>query len=502
MNNATNVELIKFQSNVQLIKYQVLREVSKLAFDGMLEENYEDLPKKIINEHSGPFTRCCIYHEREVVKERVKMAMGGSKENNNIVEVLDASCDECPVQRYMVTEACRGCLSHRCQQACPFGAISIINHRAFINPNLCKECGKCREACPYNAISDVRRPCIKVCQVNAISINEEKKAIINDDKCIQCGNCVYVCPFGAIMDKAFVVDVINLIKRRKEKKEYKLYAVIAPAISSQFTYAKIGQVVAAIKKLGFHHVVEAALGADIVVDHETMEFVENVNEKGVITSSCCPAFVSYIQKNYPMLMDKVSTSVSPMVATARLIKDTDENAKVIFIGPCIAKKVEAEMEDVKDAVDYVLTFEELLAMLDAAGIQIGECEEDVLDNASFYGRIFARSGGLTEAVKEVIKEKGVNVEYNPVTCSGLKECDVALKLAKLNRSKGNFIEGMVCTGGCIGGPGSLQHGPKDVKAVDNYGKLAMEKQVKDATNPFNLKNIKLERDFEKAFKNK
>lgn len=499
MNKGANVELIKFESNVQLSKYLIFKEVAKLAFNDLLKEKYNDLPKMILPGNK-PITRCCVYHEREIIRERVIMAVGGNKKNKNIIEVIESACDECPVQRYSVTEACRGCLAHKCQEACPFGAISIVNHRAKINQDLCKECGRCKEACPYNAIADVRRPCIKACKAGALSINEQKKAEIDDSKCIQCGNCVYLCPFGAIMDKSYIVDVINLIKESQKEKNFNVYAVIAPAISSQFTYATIGQVVNAIKKLGFHDVVEAALGADIVAEHETLEFAENIESKGIITSSCCPAFVSYIKKNYPILLDKISTSVSPMIATARLIKSIDKNAKVVFIGPCIAKKMEAQEEDVKDAVEYVMTFEELLALLDAADIRIKDCDESVLDNASFFGRIFARSGGLTEAIKEVINENNMDIEYKPITCNGIKECDMTLKLAKINKSKGNFIEGMACVGGCIGGPGALKHhAPKNKKAVDDYGKLALEKKIKESTKVFKTKNINLHRDYTKAF---
>ncbi|KYH34317.1 iron hydrogenase 1 [Clostridium tepidiprofundi DSM 19306] len=499
MDKVTNVQLIKFESNVQLIKYQVLKEVAKLAFEGALKENYHEIPKKIIP-GPKPITRCCIYHEREVVKERVRMAMGGNRENKNNIEVLEAACDKCPVQRYVVTEACRGCLAHKCEEACPFGAISVVDHKARINWDICKECGKCKDACPYNAIVDVLRPCMKACNVGALSMDEEGKARIDDSKCIQCGSCVYSCPFGAIEDKSYIVDTIELIKKAKSDK-FNAYAIIAPAISSQFTFATIGQVVTAIKKLGFHDVVEAALGADIVTENETKEFAENVNSKGFITSSCCPAFVAYINKNYPELMDNVSTSVSPMIATARLIKSLESNARIVFIGPCIAKKMEAQQDDIKDEVDYVLTFEELLALLDAADIQVNDCEESVLDNASLFGRIFARSGGLTEAIKEVIEEKNIDIEYNPVTCNGIKECDIALKMAKVKRLKGNFIEGMACVGGCIGGPGVLQHhGPKNKKAVDEYGKMAKEHKIEDVTKIFDTSSIRLHRNFDKAFK--
>lgn len=498
MSHGSNVELMKLESNVQMIKYQVLMEVAKQAFNGTLKENYKKIPY-IIVKGPKPITRCCVYHERAVVEDRVKVAMGGDKNNKNVIEVLESACDECPMNRYTVTEACRDCLAHKCSEACPFGAITHVGQRAYINHDLCRECGRCAAACPYNAISDVMRPCMKACKAGALTINENKKAKIDNDKCIECGSCAFMCPFGAIMDKSYITNVIDLIKN-KNKENYKIYAVIAPAISSQFSYAKIGQVVKAIKTLGFHHVIEAALGADMVALHETHDFAAEINEKNFITSSCCPAFVKYIEINYPQLMDHVSTAVSPMIAISRLIKETDHTAKVVFIGPCTAKKAEINEEDIEGSTDYVLTFEELLAMLDAKDIQVNECQEDVLDNASFYGRIFARSGGLTESVKHVIMHEKLDADFRPVICSGLKECDMSLKLAKIGKLNGNFIEGMACLGGCIGGAASLNHAPKDRKEVDKYGEMAKEKGVADAVRVFDMSKLNLDRDYNKIMK--
>jgi [FeFe] hydrogenase (group B1/B3) len=299
-----------FESDVQLIKYKVLKEVVKLTLDGTLEEDYTSIPEKVIP-GPKPMTRCCIHKERAIVKERVKLAMGGDRENKNVIEVINEACDECPINRFTVTEACRGCLAHKCKEACPMGAIYSINRRSYIDTNKCIECGRCKSVCPYNAISEVMRPCKRACNASALYIDENKKAIINNDKCIQCGACVYQCPFGAIVDKSFVVDVVNLLKRAKKDDGIHVYAVIAPAISSQFTYARIEQVVAGIRKLGFHDVVEAALGADIVALNESKEFAEKAAGKKFMTTSCCPAFVSFIQKKYPELEGNISSTVYP-----------------------------------------------------------------------------------------------------------------------------------------------------------------------------------------------
>ena len=488
--NMQNVR--KFENDVQLIKYEVLREVARFAMEGTLEEKLDTIPL-IIDPGPEPRTRCCIYKERAITKERVKLAMGGNKENKNIVEVIDIACDRCPINRFFVTEACRGCLAHRCSEACPRGAIYHVGGRSYIDQDKCIKCGRCKEACPYNAIADVMRPCRKACVSGAISNDESKKAVIDNDKCIQCGACVIQCPFGAIMDKSFIVDVIKILDESKKNKDIHVYAIIAPAISSQFTYAKIEQVVSGIKKLGFHDVVEVALGADMVALNEAEEFKETVEEKGYVTSSCCPAFVSYIKKYYPQLADKISNTVSPMIATARLIKDIDDKAKVVFIGPCIAKKAEITEGELKEDVDFVITFEELAAMLDAAEINLAECGDGELNNASYFGRIFARSGGVTESIKHVIEVKKLDVDFTPVPCDGLKECDKSLKMAKVKRLNGNFIEGMACQGGCIAGPASLHHGPKDKNEVDKYGKLALEKDIESSLRVFEIKNIDLNR---------
>lgn len=489
------MEKRKFETDVQLIKYEVLKEVAKLAMEGTLEEKKDTIPY-IIDPGPEPRTRCCIYKEREITKDRVKMAMGGDKGNPNIVEVLYTACDECPIDRFFVTEACRGCLAHRCSEACPRDAIYHVGQRAYIDQDKCIECGRCKEACPYNAIADVMRPCRRACPAGAISFDENKKAVIDASKCIQCGACVIQCPFGAIMDKSYIVDVIELLKEAKSSDDIHVYAVIAPAISSQFTYAKIEQVVCGIKKLGFCDVVEAALGADMVSLHESKEFSETVEEKGLVTTSCCPAFVSYIKKNYPTLEGNISNTVSPMIAVSRLIKHMDSKAKVVFIGPCIAKKAEIMEDELEGDIEYVLTFEELAAMLDASEVDLETCNEGELNNASYYGRIFARSGGVTEAVQHVIDAKDIDVEFKPVKCDGIKECDRALKMAKVNRLNGNFIEGMACQGGCIAGPASLHHGPKDKTEVDKYGKLAMEQDINSSLRIFEIKEIDLDRKHE------
>lgn len=467
----------KFDTKVQHLKYKVLREVARQAWADTLLENLLDIPKIIVPGNT-PTMRCCVYKERAILGERVKLAMGGDKTNPNVIEVIEIACDECPVGGYEVTNACRGCLAHRCEDVCKRGAISFDeNHVAHIDKTKCVECGACAKVCPYTAIVSRKRPCQNACKVKAISMNENKAAAIDNNKCISCGACVYQCPFGAIMDKSYILDAIELLKNRDGKN--KVYAIVAPSISSQFTYAKLGQVITGMKKLGFHTVVEAALGADMVAQAESKELAE----KGFLTSSCCPAFVAYIKKNFPALVPFVSHNLSPMGAISKYIKETEENAKIVFIGPCTAKKAEVQLDSVKPYVDVVLTFEELQALFDSRDLDITTLEEDVLDNASYYGRIFARSGGLSDAVAEGLKEQGLeDFKLNACACDGIEACRVALLKKSKNLLDANFIEGMACIGGCIGGAGCLTHGEKSKTEVDKYGMLAHEKTITEAVS--------------------
>ena len=466
----------KFDTKVQHLKYKVLREVARQAWNDTLLENVLEIPKTIVPGKT-PTMRCCVYKERAILSERVKIAMGGDKDNPNVIEVIDIACDECPAAGYEVTDSCRGCLAHRCEDVCKRGAISFDhNHVAHIDKTKCVECGKCSEVCPYSAIVNRKRPCQKACKIKAISINEDNAASIDNNKCIRCGACVYQCPFGAITDKSYILNVIDLLKKSENNEKYKVYAMVAPSISSQFTYAKLGQVITGLKKLGFFTVVEAALGADIVALEESRELAE----KGFLTSSCCPAFVAYIKSAFPDLVPYVSHNLSPMGRLAKYIKETDADAKVVFIGPCTAKKAEAQLDSVKPYVDAVMTFEELQALFDSRDLDITALEEGVLENASYFGRIFARSGGLSDAVVQALKEQNIEFDLKPIVCDGIEACRMALLKKGKNVLDANFIEGMACVGGCIGGAGCLTHGEKNKAEVDKYGKEAMEKTIGDA----------------------
>ena len=462
----------KFDTKVQELKYEVLKQIIEAYDKGDMSNIYMDIPKSI-SPGPKPSFRCCIYKERAIVQERIKLALGGNKDNPNIVEVIEAACDSCPISGMYITPACRGCIVHKCKEACPKDAITIVDNKPVIDMDKCIKCGRCAKACPYDAIIEQSRPCIKSCKVKAISMDEYDRAKIDNDICIACGACVYNCPFGAIVDKSYILDTLNLLKESKEKGT-KVYAIIAPAIASQFKPATFGQLVTGIKKLGFSKVYEAALGADITLYKEAKEF----EEKGLMTTSCCPSFVMFVEKNFPELAKYISSSPSPMVETAMFLKRKFPGIKTVFIGPCTSKKLEYRMDKTKGAVDNAISFEELQAFLDARGVDLLTLEETNIDEASTMGRVFAKCGGISADITKLVKgEKKVE----PVAMSGIDDIRANLLKLKFNKTTANFFEGMACDGGCLNGALSLHHDNiKNSVEIDRYSNAATYKDIDTA----------------------
>lgn len=496
--------MITFETPLKKLKYEVLKNVAELVINDELNETkIEEIPFQIIEGTKAKY-RCCVYKERAIVKERAKLAMGylpngdeegfeKVKDESQIIYVIESACDRCPINRFTVTEACRGCIQHKCMEVCPANAITRVNGRAYINQELCRECGMCKKACPYNAISDVMRPCKRACPTGALEMDTETKITrIDESNCINCGACMSACPFGAISDVSYIVPVINSLKDKHKK----VYAVVAPAITGQFgNNVTVGMVKDAIKRLGFEDMYEAACGADAVSVHEAEEFAERIeNGDKYMVNSCCSALVSYIEKKFPSEVSKISGTVSPMVATARMIKKEDKDAVVVFIGPCTAKKAEIKRDEIKDAVEYALTFEELAALLGAFKIDIDKCQDIEVDDASKYGRNFAQSGGLTAAVQNYISDKNIDVDFKPYKVSGGDDIKKAMTLAKVGRLPGNFIEGMMCDNGCIGGAGTMIGSLKTKGQLIKFSNNSNKKTILSNDNLDRFKDVKMDRE--------
>lgn len=457
-----------FDTRVQELRYNVLKAIAKHLYAHDLKEKFYDIPKEICPGPKPTF-RCCVYHERAIIRDRIEIATSYSvDDDSNVIKVLPIACDECLLGGYTVSDACRGCIAHRCIESCPKKCILFDeNLKAHIDKNACINCGLCAKSCPYQAIENRIRPCERACKQKAISPNPiTNEAMIDDEKCIHCGACVYTCPFGAIVDVSYIKDIISMIEESKDNTLYKVYAIVAPSIGGNFTDYPNSKIISAIKKLGFYDVAEAALGADIVALSETEELVE----RGKLTSSCCPAFKKYIQKFFPDLVKYISDSPSPMTAVAKLIKEKHPNAKTVFIGPCTAKKDEIKDPNVRKYVDSAMTFEELQALIDAKEIDINSLDESNYEEfgGSYFGRGFAKCGGLSDAVKEVINEKGYDFEVKGINADGMDNIKLALLQLKKAQSEFNFVEGMACTGGCIGGPCNLNHQVKNINVLNKY----------------------------------
>ncbi len=461
-----------FDSQVQGIKYKVIRELIRAYDQGRVATAVVDIPRKAITEGDSGI-RCCIYKERAIFEERILIEQQPiNKETKSVVELIDIACDECPANGILVTNACRGCITHKCAEVCPRGCIDLSTKPITIDKTKCIECGLCAKACPYGALVLQKRPCVVSCKVGAISINHDnKKAIIDEDKCISCGACVRQCPFGAIQDKTMVLDVLKDFDQSKID-GHKVYAIVAPSIASQFIYANTEQIVEGIMDIGFDRVVEAAMGADVCVAHESEEWIE----KGLLLTSCCPSFVAYVQKTFPTLAQHLSHSLSPMAETARVIKTADPTAKCVFIGPCASKKMESQLDKTLGLIDYVLSFEELQAFFDARAIVPVMLDGVQLDDASSYGRIFGRSGGIRQGMTDTMKSKGVE-GFSAIAMSGLDDCKMALSKLRVGRAMDNFFEGMACEGGCINGPLVLKQRPNNAKLLDKHSAEASRNTV-------------------------
>jgi len=456
------------------IRKNVFTEVARMAYSGRGYEGVDELPY-IIVPGDQPLHRESVFLERAIASERVRLAMGLNIRpvqtrhlmtegmdhaavaeqyyEPPLVNIIPYACHACPTNQYKVSNYCQNCLAASCQKVCPKDAISFRNNRSYIDLDKCIRCGKCAKACPYNAIVHLQRPCAAACGMDAIGSDEHGRAVIDQDKCVACGQCLVSCPFGAIVDKGQIFQVIQSILQGD-----KVIAIVAPAFIGQFgKHSTPGKFVTAMKQLGFARVVEVAVGADMCTIEEAKDFLEKVPaEQPYMATSCCPAWHSMVHKLFPAQSKNISMTLTPMVFTARLMKKQYPGCKVVFVGPCAAKKLEAIREDIRSDVDFVLTFEELQGMFEAKNVDFATIEgSETLNEGTAAGRGFAVAGGVAKAVENLIHQTNPELEVKTARAEGLRECRKLMMMAKAGKYKGYLLEGMACPGGCVAGAGTL-----------------------------------------------
>ena len=474
----------------------VFTEVARLAYTGDYD-SVDSIPYRIIPGEIARH-RNDVFLERAVVAARVKLALGmdlrpGAPREplsqrirdaatdqkyfeEPLVNIITFACNACPEKQVRITDSCQGCVSHPCMNVCPKDAIYLDKFkRCHIDQDKCIRCGKCYNQCPYRAISKIERPCAAACGMDAIGSDEEGRAKIDYNKCVSCGMCLVNCPFGAIADKSQIFQLIHAMKHGSQ-----VIACVAPAFVSQFgdkvTPAKLRS---AMRQIGFSDVVEVAIGADLCTIEEAEDFLKKVPaEQPFMGTSCCPAWSVMAKKLFPEFKDYISMALTPMVITARMVKKQNPEAKICFIGPCAAKKLEANRKSVRSDVDYVLTFEELQGMFDAREVDPSAVEPDPEGDftaGSAAGRGFAVGGGVAAAVAQLIGEKEpgktIPIEYG----DGLRECRKMLMLAKAGKYNGYLLEGMGCPGGCVAGAGTIRPVKTATNRVAAYQAAAARK---------------------------
>ncbi len=446
------------------IRRDLLKRVCELCFEDKLVQEIDRIPLEVRPKASA-ITRCCIHKDRAVLKYRImtilgfnvndekdeltrlseyaQMSLDRTEFTDVMLTVVDEACSSCVKHNYTVTNLCRACVGRPCTYACNKNAIRVTN-KAEIDQSLCVNCGRCLSACPFNAIVYTPVPCEEACPVGAISKDSFGVEHIDWEKCVYCGQCKEACPYGAIMEKTYLVQIIRELMDPNKK----VIAMVAPAIAGQYS-ASIKQIYDAIAKCGFHSVVEVALGANITSKNEAKEWEERILDNGApfMTTSCCPSYTRWAKEKMPSLDQYISHTKTPAQYTAELVKTQNKDCITVFIGPCMAKRVEGYHDP---NVDYVMTFEEIDAMIQAKKIDLNDCDNYYIDpNIEKSGRQYARTGGVTASVAQYVTREGLK----PEIINGLnKESVRYLKtISTSGKSEKNLIEVMMCEGGCVNG---------------------------------------------------
>ena len=457
-----------FTNNVMIVRHGLLANLVKLWHEGRLESEIDRVPIKMSPRRSKPKGRCCIHKERAVLKYKMLPLLGFDMDDEedeltplsayakqalerrenakeNLMCVIDEACSSCVQVNYEITNLCRGCVARSCYMNCPKDAIHFKkNGQAEIDHDTCISCGKCHQSCPYHAIVYIPIPCEEVCPVKAISKDEYGVEHIDESKCIYCGKCINACPFGAIFEISQVFDILQSIRRGEQ-----VVAIVAPSILAQFGSPK-EQVYGALKQIGFTDILEVAQGAMETTRREAAELIEKLHEgQPFMTTSCCPSYIQLVQKHIPDMKKYVSSTGSPMYYASRIAKEQYPKAKVVFVGPCVAKRKEVKNDP---CVDYTLTFEEIASIFTGMEINLDTVEPyEMAFTSSREAHGFAQTGGVVNAVKVCLGDKQ---DVNAIQIANLNKKNVSLlrAYAKTGKVPAQFVEVMACEGGCVTGP--------------------------------------------------
>ncbi|MDZ7776248.1 MAG: monomeric [FeFe] hydrogenase [Bacteroidales bacterium] len=460
-------ELIKkkwkmtFTNKAMLIRRELMKHFCDIVLNGKTYKAFDRIPY-IMRLKNGDATRCCIYKDRAVLRYKIMAMLGigfyeeedelkriseyleedNEADNDFDLTVVDEACSSCIKKNYVITNACKGCVARPCQVNCPKDAVLFRDGKAFIDASRCINCGMCMKACPYHAIIYQPVPCEEACPVNAIYKDDEGNERIDEERCILCGKCMVSCPFGAIVEKSSLLDVLNHIRNGE-----KLVAMVAPSIIGQYNN-DIKTLKDGMKVLGFHDVIEVAVGAELTSREEAKELDEAVSQNRLLTTSCCPSYVELVERHIPKIRHNVSATPTPACFTSQRVKENYPDALQVFIGPCLAKKSEARKNP---SIDYVLNFEELGAMFMSEKLDVSsQHNQRYSDEINNKARGFAFSEGVTASVLSFSKNNAIKNDF----INGISKKEVR-RLRKITKENLQFLEVMACEGGCAGGPSSI-----------------------------------------------
>lgn len=452
------------RNNAMITRRELIRRICTLFKNNQLVEQIDRIQLHMRPKDSNSF-RCCIYKDRAIINYKImpilgyrvdeecdeldppsfyaKMAMVRDKPiPDRLISVIGEACSSCPSESYQVTNLCQGCEGQFCMMNCPKNCIEMVNGHAVIDQEKCVLCGRCQSVCPFHAIVHMGIPCSENCPVDAITKDTMGKAVINHETCIRCGKCLDHCPYGAITERSHLIDVLKALRS-----EETVVALIAPALAGQFK-CTLSQLTAAIQQVGFDQVIEVAEGAEETIRLEAKEWEHKMAAgQKFLTSSCCASYQQLVARVCPSLGEFVSDTPSPLSLTAGMLKSSQNNSKLVFISPCIAKKLESQSHQL---TDFTLTIEELGAMFAAYGVEFNTAIENEVQTKQVdkSARCFAYSGGVSQAVGRKAGD-----EFKPHIINGLnrKEIKWLQNQTKAIKTDFNFIEVMVCEGGCVNG---------------------------------------------------